>query len=88
VKEISAERMHEGDMKRQNNRKSLFAMALEQLSDPYTVPPPSTLPKLHIQPPRSTPALKRQVSQGDIVTPNDSLKVLLFSELIGIDRPS
>ena len=89
VKEISAELiMHEGDMRRQNNRKSLFAMALEQLSDPYAVPQPSTLPKLHVQSPRSTSALKRQASQDDIVTPKDSLKVLLFSELIGIDRPS
>ena len=73
-------------MRRQDNRKSLFA--LEQLSDPYTVLRPSTLPKLRIQSPRSTPALKRQASQDDIVTPNDSLKVLLFSALIGIDHPS
>jgi len=74
VIEISAERMHEGDTKRHNNRKSSFATASKELSDPYTTPSPSTLPKLHIQEPPPISALKRQASQDDFVTTNGRLK--------------
>ena len=88
VIEISAERTHERDKRHQNNRKSLFAIASKQLSGRYTTPPPSTPPKLHIQQSRPISALKRQASQDDIVTSNDSLKVFLLSKLIGIDRPN
>ena len=84
--EISAERMHEGDTRRHNNRKSLFAMASKELSDPYTTPSPSTLPKMPIQEPRPISALKRKASQDDFATSNDCLKVFRLSELIVIDR--
>jgi len=85
---LSAERTHERDKRHQNNRKSLFAMASKQLSGQYTTPPPSTPPKLHIQQSQPISALKRQASQDDTVTSNDSLKVFLLSKLIGIDRPN
>jgi len=80
--------MHEGDMRHHNNRKSLFATASKKLSDPYTTPSPSTLPKLHIQEPRPISALKRQASQDDFVTSNDRLKVFRLSEMIGMGRPN
>jgi len=63
-------------------------MASKQLSDPYTALPPSTLPKLQIQHPQPISTLKRQADQDDIDTSNDSLKVFLLSELIGIGRPN
>jgi len=74
VIEISDERTHERDMRRRNNRKTLFAMASKELSDPYTTSPPSTLPELQIQQPQAISALKRQASQDVIDTSNDSLK--------------
>jgi hypothetical protein len=78
VIEVSAERIPERDMRRHNNRKSLFAVtSTVRPSDPSTTLPPSTVLKLHTQRPQLMSALKRQASHGSIVGSNDSLKVFL-----------
>ncbi|SRR6266851_8678095 len=78
VIEVSAERIPERDMRRHNNRKSLFAVtSTVRPSDPSTTLPPSTVPKLHTQQPQLMSSLKRQASHGSIVGSNDSFKVFL-----------
>jgi hypothetical protein len=78
VIEISAQHMPRRDIRYHNVQKSLFTGTyVIHSSDPNTVPSPSTMPKLHAQKSQSMATLKRQASQSNIITPNDSLKVCL-----------
>ena len=77
--EISAQDMLKKDIRHHNNRKSLFMGTYAVYSsDPKTVLPPLTIFKLHTQRSQPMPTLKRQASQGSIVSSHDSLKVCPF----------